>query len=125
MSQALYLSLSNFSNFNIISLYKKLRKKKQKIIRYCFHEKLKKNNQVMLILRKKNSYKILEVTKGNMFVMVLKGAIKLTFLKKKIIVKKNQFFFIKKGQRFTNEIVSNECLYIEFSEKIHKVIKRF
>jgi hypothetical protein len=125
MSQALYISLSNFSNFNLISLYKKLKKKNQKIIRYCFHKKSKKTNQIMLILRKKNSYKILEITKGNMIVLILKGSMKLSFSKKKIILKRNQFFFIKKGQSFANEIISNECLYIEFSERIHKVIKRF
>ena len=130
MSKANFLKTNKFNNFEINSLIKNLKKENKDINRYCFHPKRSKSIQIMLVYRKKGSYKILERAEGLTGVLILSGKMKFTYntksgIKKTKILGKGKFFTLNKNFKFENEIISNDSTMLEFCSSRPKVIKRF
>ena len=82
MSSAIYLKNLNFNYFEINKLLKNLKKQNKNITRYCFHNKNSKLIQIMLVYRKKGSYKILEKVNGLTGVLILSGKMKISYIEK-------------------------------------------
>ena len=129
MSSAIYLKNLNFNYFEINKLLKNLKKQNKNITRYCFHNKNSKLIQIMLVYRKKGSYKILEKVNGLTGVLILSGKMKISYIekngkKKSKILDKGKFFTVNKNFKFKNEIVSKDSTILEFCSARPSVIKR-
>ena len=126
---AIYIYKKKINNLKIKNLIKNLKKINIDISRYCFHKKNSKNEQLMLILRKRNSYKIIEKTNDMMFIYMIRGKMKVSEIKKNrvnksYIIKTGMISIVQKNQYFSNEIISKDAMYFEFCNKPPTVLKR-
>jgi len=96
---------------SIKKIYTYLNKKGNQ--RYCFHNKSSKNGQFMIISRTKGrSYKEKTYCNSSLW-LVIKGKMRFIYKNKNLLLKENDFIFLKKNIIYENHTLKDTIL-IEF-----------
>lgn len=81
--------------------------------RYCFHNKSSKNGQFMIISRAKGqSFKDKTHCNSSLW-LIIKGKMRFIYKNKNLLLKENDFVFLKKNIIYENHIVK-DAIFIEF-----------
>lgn len=83
--------------------------------RICFHENESLDGQLMFIFRKKGE-RFIETNKAYSVWFIVEGIMHFYAYKKQYILKHNDFFFLKPGDRYKN-IALKDSIIFEFKSK--------